>query len=457
MFDKEFYPTSREAYDLMNVDCNGKIVLEPSAGSGNIVDFMTQGGAKEILSFEKNKDLQKIVGSKSRLMGDDFLKCTAEEISHIDMIVMNPPFSNADKHILHAWEIAPEGCEISALCNWNTIENDYSMGRRSLTNIISNNGEKKNLGDCFSNADRKTGIDIGLVKIFKPVISEEFDFDGFYMEEEEDFDGQGIMQFSEVRALVNRYVSSVKCFDKLKVVLVDLGNSSKGILDSEFSLSIGYNDKVTTKEEFCKHMQRASWKYIFDKMNLNKYVTSGVMKDINKFVETQQKYPFTEKNIYRMFQIIVGTRDQTFSKALEESIDNFTKYTHENRFGVEGWKTNAGYMLNKKFIAGYMVEPSWHGDKMDLKYNQHSDKITDIIKVLCGLTATDYDEIRDLRFFFQDNKIQPGKWYDWGFFEFKCFKKGTMHLKFKSTKDWYILNQAYGKLKGFTLNDNYKK
>ena len=30
---------------------------------------------------------------------------------------MNPPFSNADKHILHTYEIAPRGCKIIALCN----------------------------------------------------------------------------------------------------------------------------------------------------------------------------------------------------------------------------------------------------------------------------------------------------------------------------------------------------
>jgi hypothetical protein len=56
----------------------------------------------------------------------------------------------------------------------------------------------------------------------------------------------------------------------------------------------------------------------------------------------------------------------------------------------------------------------------------------------------------------KDFTIEPNKWYDWNFFEIKFFKKGTMHLKFKRTEDWYILNKAYGELKGFTLHDNYK-
>ena len=39
----------------------------------------------------------------------------SEQISHIDFIVMNPPFSNADKHILHALKLHRAGCKIIAL------------------------------------------------------------------------------------------------------------------------------------------------------------------------------------------------------------------------------------------------------------------------------------------------------------------------------------------------------
>jgi hypothetical protein len=44
-----------------------------------------------------------------------------------------------------------------------------------------------------------------------------------------------------------------------------------------------------------------------------------------------------------------------------------------------------------------------------------------------------------------------GTWYDWGFFEVKVFKKGTMHLKFKDEKVWENLNRKYAKIKGQVL------
>lgn len=132
IFNSELYPTTKEVIDRMMMGENvaGKIVLEPSAGTGNIVEWLQEAGAKEVLACEINSTLQKIVSRKCRLICDDFLKLTPEEISHIDMIVMNPPFSCASRHILHAYEIAPAGCQIIALCNSNTLDNTYSTEKK---------------------------------------------------------------------------------------------------------------------------------------------------------------------------------------------------------------------------------------------------------------------------------------------------------------------------------------
>jgi hypothetical protein len=157
------------------------------------------------------------------------------------------------------------------------------------------------------------------------------------------------------------------------------------------------------------------------------------------------------KNIYQMFATIVGTKDLIFERALVEAVDRFTKHTHENRFNVEGWKTNAGHMLNQKFIVDYMCEPSFRGDKLQLKYSTNRDHIEDLIKVLCNLKAEDYNKQACLSNFFSKLDIQPGTWYSWSFFEFKAFKKGTIHFKFQNIKDWEQLNRSYAKAKGEVL------
>lgn len=461
MFHNEFYPTPLEVLQMMQLDCKDKIILEPHAGKGNIVDYCKTHGAREVLAIEINKDLQEIVKRKATLIGEDFFQCKPEHISHINAIYMNPPFSNANRHILHAWEIAPEGCEIVSLCNWTLIENTRYPG--SFNRIVNDYGVTQNLGDCFTEAERKTGVEVGLVRLYKPVVSEEFEFEGFFMEDdEEEEQGNGIMAYNEVRALVNRYVGTMKVFDKMKSEMEALNGMIKGIGMYPITLEVSSEKMVTTKEQFSKIIQKRSWQHIFQKLNMEKYVTSGVMKDINKFVETQEKVPFTMRNIYKMLEIIVGTREHTFNRALEEAIDNFTKHTHENRFGVEGWKTNAGYMLNKKFIVNDVI-----GGYMgfEIKYDAYNvRRMDDLVKVLCNITGRDYNSVGSLYRFNYDKQthkqifvLEPNQWYEYGFFDVKFFKKGTMHVKFKDLEDWYRLNHAYGKLKGFTLHEQYKK
>jgi hypothetical protein len=51
-------------------------------------------------------------------------------------------------------------------------------------------------------------------------------------------------------------------------------------------------------------------------------------------------------------------------------------------------------------------------------------------------------------------KKEWGTWMDWGFFEIKVFKKGTMHGKFKDEKVWEMFNVACAKAKGWKLPTN---
>lgn len=171
-----------------------------------------------------------------------------------------------------------------------------------------------------------------------------------------------------------------------------------------------------------------------------------------------------------MLDVIYQTREETFKQSLEEAVDNFTRHTHENRYGVEGWKTNLGHMLNKKFICEGVFESDW---TVGVKYDTYNTrKLNDLTKVLCNLNGKNYDTLQSFSYVGENgetyHKIHDGdiyrmnqiveswetnKWYSWGFFDVKFFKKGTIHLKFKDEKVWHRLNQEYAKIKGFTLPD----
>ena len=64
-FNKDFYPTPNHVIDLMELNVKGKTVLEPSAGKGNIIDYVLNYGAKEVYFCEINKDLSAICERKN--------------------------------------------------------------------------------------------------------------------------------------------------------------------------------------------------------------------------------------------------------------------------------------------------------------------------------------------------------------------------------------------------------
>lgn len=413
MFNKDFYPTPLPVIEqmLLGVELTNKVILEPSAGKGDIIDFLYQNGAKEVLCCETNEELAVICGSKARLIEKDFIKLSSDKISHIDMIVMNPPFSADEHHINHAFEIAPPGCEIIALCNYNTYEIGGGWWRKAFQRNIHDYGSIENLGNVFSSAERTTDAEIGLVKLFKPKGDTEDEFEGYFdLEEEIEEQGDGIMAFNEIRDTVNRYVGAVNMFDSVLEENQRINQLIKPIL-KDVSIDFGVRGQgVNDRESFKKELQKSAWRSVFAKLKMQKYTTRSVMDQLNLFVEKQQNVPFTMSNIYKMVEMVVGTHGQRMNKVLVEVFDWLTDHHHENRMSVEGWKTNSMYMVNRKFIAPYCgLQRNWGNGAPEIRWSQQGERMDELVKALCFLTGQNYDNFTSLHDFFSPDVV-PNMW-----------------------------------------------
>ncbi|MDR1652899.1 MAG: DUF4942 domain-containing protein [Prevotellaceae bacterium] len=460
MFTKDFYPTPKTVIDemLFSIDIIGKTVLEPSAGKGNIVDYLKEYGAKEVIACEVNNDLAKIVSGKCRLLANDFLTVQATEISHVDLIVMNPPFSADENHILHAWEIAPDGCTIVSLCNDNTVDMPYNSKQRKIVELVNTYGRKEYLGDCFSDAERKTGVNVACIWLYKPKTGDDEFADYFSLtDDEEQYFQEGIIKYDYVHDIVNRYVCAIKLWDKVIPLSQEINKLTKPI--SEYGIKFGayetgksnYNE--ISRETYKKELQKSAWERIFSDMNMDKYVTSGVKATINKFVEQQVHVPFTVRNIYKMIEIIVCTHGNRINQVIVDAFETICKYSFkDNCTGGEHWKTNSDYIVNRKFIVPYICERrSWREQNLvGLNYNS-SIYIDDIIKALCYISGTNYDVCTPLNVFANRLQIEWGKWYEWGFFRIRGYKKGTMHFEFVDEKVWEQFNRRVAEIKGWRL------
>ena len=474
MFNPDFYPTPPEVAALMldPLDLRSKTVLEPSAGSGNLVRECLARGAAEVLWCEKEPQLRDMLTSVPCATPAhryaDFLQVHPADVSHIDLIVMNPPFSADEAHILHAWEIAPAGCEIVALCNWNTISDwrgnplttrPGTRVQQQLSYLIESYGSKEDLGECFSTAERPTRVSVGMVRLTKPGqrVSGADEFDGFFLGPDEiEAQGEGIIPYRRSRDIVNRYVEACRIYDEQVEAATRLHNVLDGFFGKELGLQVTVEGAPVTRNRFRKDLQKAAWKHVFAEFLPQQLATSQLAKDINQFVEQQSRIPFTERNIYRMLQIVAGTQEQRVDRAIEEAIDSLTRHTKENRYGVEGWVTNSGYMLNRRFIRDYMAERTWNNRGVNLKtYGSQSDEIRDLIKALCFITGRPFEEVQHPEG--GESRLEPGQWYQWGFFRFRPYKKGTVHFEFLDDEVWAAVNARYARIKGQVLPEQLSK
>lgn len=94
----------------------GDRVLEPSAGTGNLITAM--GSQAEIVAVERNANLVGPLKHMAHLaLCADFLEVGDADIGDFDKIVMNPPFENgADiKHVEHALKFLRPGGRLVAI------------------------------------------------------------------------------------------------------------------------------------------------------------------------------------------------------------------------------------------------------------------------------------------------------------------------------------------------------
>lgn len=462
-----FYPTPRSVIESMvnPDDVRGAVILEPSAGKGDIVDYLNECGARKVLACEIQEDLRAILQTKEcEIIGDDFLSVKPETVSHIDMMVMNPPFNEWDKHLKHAWDIAPSGCRIVSLANHESVSRDFGLGweERELKAIISDYGLTVNLGSVFKDAERATSVEIELITLYKPVSDSGFDFSGYFtFTDEEQYvqSSSGLLPYNEIRNMVEGYVKILQHWDRYEQEARKMDDLINLVKMSEYrgfgKAVIMLENKVVinSKSEFAVRLQKHCWRNVIDKLDISRFVTSGVMSELNKQIEKVGNMPFSMKNIQFFIMAILQQRDNIMNNAIVEAVDRFTRHTKENRFMVEGWKTNSGHLLGKKVIVSGVCEPSCScSGLLSPTFRSYGENVVDLCKALCFLKGVKFEEEKhSVHYLLNHAEVYPNQWHEMELFRAKFFKKGTCHLVFKDEKDWELINRAYAKAKGATL------
>jgi phospholipid N-methyltransferase len=137
-------------------------VLEPSAGTGNILKAIGNGPYK--VAVEINPALVNLLGfhtpmSRLHVIEADFLACNGD-LGTFDRILMNPPFKNGEdiKHIHHAMTFLKPGGRLVAICANGPRQNERLKPLASVWEELP--------ADTFK--DEGTGVNVALMVFNAP-------------------------------------------------------------------------------------------------------------------------------------------------------------------------------------------------------------------------------------------------------------------------------------------------
>ena len=538
----EFYPTPPELIAKMLetvIRERNKTILEPSAGKGDILDFISLYKQNEsgcgykwlieqlkesnyddipqmllqetVKDFKNGKRAREVINAECieidsnlcailkdkgyRVYNDDFL--LYDDDKHYDLIIMNPPFSNGDEHLLKAISIAEKtGSKIICLLNAETVKNPYSNKRKLLASKLEKYGaEIEYMQNAFSDAERETDVEVAIVRADVPTpfkensrIWEELETNDIEINEPE-FSGEIVSANEPLKMAVKLYKKELEAGKRLIEEYLSLKPYLTSSFENEDTPSYMrgcmltlYSDSKKKTLDWNEYLYSVRYKYWHQLLHNPKFMqnlTSNLREEYCSMISEFANRDFSLKNIYAVKMDIISRT----AKGIEEKIvDMFEQLSYKNSMDAagnvhyfNGWKSNSAFKINQKVVVPYCN--CWDGicKKFDFWHYGYGSNVfrilDDIEKCLAFLQIgeSELDYAVDLSGHLKVcQERQETRKLQFRFFDVDIFKKGTMHIKFRDEellkrfniygcqhKGW--LPPAYGKKSYKDMNAEEKQ
>lgn len=468
--DMEFYPTPSDIAGKLfamidwkafrNSDC---AVLEPSAGRGDLIEFLrsTMGyEAKKRASIdviEIDTNLQAMLKGKGyRLVGDDFLEYKTSKA--YDLIALNPPFNQGDLHLLHAIDLMRNG-QIVCILNAETIRNPYTNTRKQLAKELKRlNANIRYVNDGMRNGVRKASVDLALVHIKVDAVEKnDWIWENLKKAGKTVFDDQPeeskAMTFSNpVERLIREYnltiSAGIEFFKTYNGLREHLSNVGVGVCIGKNTCWTSISNDFVN--EFIVNTRGEFWKRLFDLPQLQSQMTTDMKNEYDSKIRDMKEYEFTEFNIRQVIDELKVQLNDGVVDAIYKCFDKLSNIhtyhedlDNENIHYFNGWKTNKAHYVNIKCII-----PTYgafaHEYRPD-KAGRYKEVYTDIDPRSCFAVLDDLEKALD---YLDCGETYPSDLLsalqraagcgrttvECKYFTVTFYKKGTCHIKFRDQK-----------------------
>lgn len=469
---EDYYPTSESLLQEITAGLdwqNITYVLEPSAGKGNIAEYVKQAKGRrsqvDIDCIEIEPELRAILKDKGfRVVHDDFL--TLHTYKHYDLILMNPPFSQGARHLLKAISVQEtSGGGIICILNAETLRNAYTQERQDLVQNLERYGaEIKYYEKAFSVSENPTNVELAVVKLTVPAPERHTTiFETLREKEYEEYERKRetseLAEMDFVKSFVALYNRELEWGLRLYDEYLELQSKA---LDTQSLLSLtigddkgyGHQEKFSVNE-YVKAIRRKYWEKLFEHPSFTGRLTSNLYYKYTSQVSEFTNYDFSYWNIKTVQQEIALSLVKGVEECIIELFDELSaKHSwdddlNNNIHYYNGWKTNLSWKINQRVILPLQVWDSYG----DLRYSMNMQyvlrKLSDIEKVLnyldCGETQ-DIDSQFSLQGYLEDYRTRniPLKYFTVTF-----YKKVTCHITFTNERLLKKLNIFGSQRKGW--------
>lgn len=451
----EFFPTPNALLDKITSGLDWKYigsVLEPSAGKGNIAEYVERQLKQDyyrryddvdIDCIEINKELQDTLKGKNfRVVHDDFLTYRTQK--HYDLIFMNPPFSNGATHLLKALDMQKNGGNVICILNAETIKNPYSNERKVLTKKLQELGaDIQYYQGAFESAENPTGVEIAVIKV---TITEPVRESAIFSEMRKKIYAENA--YSDITQLApNDFIeasvamynleveSGIRLIEEYRAMEPHLLNSLKDSAYNKPILELKLNGKDLSVNGYVKTVRMKYWTALFENEKFTGNMTSNLREEYRSKVMELANYDFSVFNIktiqVEMSKNLVKGIEDCIIKLFDELSHQYSWYdSSSNIHYYNGWKTNKAWIINNKVVLPYMNAYDNCFKKYDPTHYGLMQKLADIEKALNYLDGG-LTDAHDMGMFLSHAKeTGETKKIPLKYFNVTFYKKGTCHIEF---------------------------
>ncbi|WP_157497264.1 DUF4942 domain-containing protein [Diaphorobacter sp. J5-51] len=399
------------------------------------------------------------------VLGYDFMDI--ESLATVDQVIMNPPFADGAKHVLHAWSRVYDA-EIVAIVNAETIRNPYSQERKRLVELIDLHGSVEYLHDQFTNnVDRKTDVEVALIYLEKKPEAM-FDMDAILrgLKQGDNSRGPEIEpEMCNALALPENFVSNVyryfvRAVDTARVaaeataIAVQASNclglnleamQAKGVGNNAGRESISVRDTANARfQNAYRELKKQAWAQIIRSSLLTNKLSNQARRKVEAEAEAIYQLEFSVANVHGFLSGLFASMGDIYADMVCGLFDNIVGRSNDNVAFYKTWKSNERHRFGMRLKRTRFIIPNFSvtwGGSLCYESEQFLADIDKVFGYLHGVSES-YDGLVQA---FNRARSDQGDRISTRYFDFRFYKgAGTMHFYPKSQEVIEKLNRFVG-------------